>query len=255
MPRPGHGLSCARAPHARPETCCSACCRPLSLSLPGSSPEPLPDRRLDDFDRDRTQGDGCFDRANRPSVLETRRRPLLRHRLRALNQGADWLVPIDEVANGDDVDPLFGAGADHRNVDRLDQSRGCAVLDGDDGQSAVNTGIDAQDPAWRASRCLARIARLTAVAALIASGKTPSAFSVLAECLGAARAAVHALTRHNSSPWPLRSGSGFNPVSYGKFGSVERTRKLSGHPAVGCITPPLDRRRLICRSRLARRNQ
>ena len=52
-------------------------------------------------------------------------------------------VPIDEVADGDDVDALFGAGADDRNVDRLDQPRGCAVLDGDDGQPAANTGIDA----------------------------------------------------------------------------------------------------------------
>ena len=95
------------------------------LVLAGESPEPFPDRRLDDFDRDRTQGDCRFDRADRPSVFETRRRALLRHRLRAFNQSADWFVPIDEVADGGDIDAFFGAGADRPECRCLDQ-RGAA---------------------------------------------------------------------------------------------------------------------------------
>ena len=129
-------------PHEQPETA-AGLLPPALLVFARELPEPLPGRRLDDFDRDRTQGDGCFDRADRSPVFETRRRALLRHRLRAFNQSADWFVPIDEVADGGDIDALFGAGTDDRNVDRLDQHAGRRRRNLDDGQSAANTGIDA----------------------------------------------------------------------------------------------------------------
>ena len=52
-------------------------------------------------------------------------------------------MPINEVADGGDVDAFLSADADRRNIDAFDQPRGCAVLDGDYGQAAVNSGIDA----------------------------------------------------------------------------------------------------------------
>jgi hypothetical protein len=47
---------------------------------------------------------------------------LLRHRLGALNQRADRFVLIDEVANRRHVDAFPRAGADDRNIDRVDDS-------------------------------------------------------------------------------------------------------------------------------------
>jgi hypothetical protein len=122
---------------------------------------------------------------------------------------------------------------------------GCAIHDGDDGQPGTDSRVDAQDPhgappaasgfpdRGRGANCV---------------GENAERFFVLAECLGAVRAAVYdgdeawrfgVLTRHNSSPGRC-GGSGFSPVSCGKFGAVERTRN--------CPVTPLQaasRRRLI----------
>ena len=61
----------------------------------------------------------------------------------AFDQSTDWFVPINEVANGGDVDALFGTDADDRNVDRIDELRRGAVGDLDDSQSAADAWIDA----------------------------------------------------------------------------------------------------------------
>src|SRR5262249_31718572 len=108
-------------------------------------PMTLPGAGLDDLDRDRTQCDCCFDRANRASVFEPRRRALFRHRLRAFNQSVDWFMPIDEVADRCDVDRLFPPGPDNRNIDAFHQHRGGPVSNLDDSQSAANARIDAQN--------------------------------------------------------------------------------------------------------------
>jgi hypothetical protein len=52
-------------------------------------------------------------------------------------------VPIDEVANGGDIDAFFGAGANDRNIDAFHQHRGGPVSNLDDSQSAVDAWIDA----------------------------------------------------------------------------------------------------------------
>ena len=85
---------------------------PAFLVFAGELPEPLPDRRLDDFT-------GIAHRAIAASIAPTAR-PYLKPDdapcfgiacARSIKR-ADWLVPIDEVADGGDIDAFFGAGAD-----------------------------------------------------------------------------------------------------------------------------------------------
>src|SRR5262249_18121385 len=114
------------------------------LVLAGQFPEPFPSWRLDDFDRDRAQCDCCFDGADGASVFETRRCALLRHRLRAFNESAEWFVLIDEIADSGDIDTFFCAGTNDRNIDAFNQYRNGLVGNLDDSQSAANTRIDAK---------------------------------------------------------------------------------------------------------------
>src|SRR5262249_42163118 len=104
----------------------------------------LPGRRLDDLDWYRAQHDGGFGRAGGTTVFEPAGRAWAGHRLSAFDPSADRFVRVDEVANGGDVDPFFGAGADGRNVDTFHQRRPAPVGDLDDGQPATNTGINAK---------------------------------------------------------------------------------------------------------------
>jgi len=52
-------------------------------------------------------------------------------------------VQIDEVAEGADINALFGAGPNDRNIDALHQHGGAPVSNLDDGQPAANARIDA----------------------------------------------------------------------------------------------------------------
>ena len=128
-----------------------SCRKQLQSSLPaaflvlaGEMPESFPDRRLDDGHRDRAQRDRRFDRADRTAVFETRLTRLASASpARVQSSAADGVVPIDEVADGGDIDAFFGAGANDRNVDAFDQRRGGPVVNLDDSQSAADARIDA----------------------------------------------------------------------------------------------------------------
>src|SRR5215813_1298597 len=115
---------------------------PALFVFAGEFPESFPRGRLDDLHRDRAQCDCCFGRADCAPVFETRRRALFRHRLAAFNQSADWFVPIDEVTDGGDIDALFGAGANDRNIDAFHQYGGGSVSNLDDGQPTADARID-----------------------------------------------------------------------------------------------------------------
>ena len=103
------------------------------LLLAGQLVETLPNARLDDGHRNPTQRDRRFDGADGAPVFETAAAALFRHCLSAFYEGVLDVVLADPRANCDRIDALFGVRADDRNVDRLDQPRGYAVLDGDDG--------------------------------------------------------------------------------------------------------------------------
>ena len=110
------------------------------LLLAGQLVETLPDRRLDDGHRNLAQRDRRFDGADGAPIFETAAAALFRQCLGAFQEGVLDVVLADPRANCDRIDPLFGVRADHRNVDCLDKPRGGAVLDGDDGQPATDSG-------------------------------------------------------------------------------------------------------------------
>jgi len=97
------------------------------LSLPGSFQNRFHAVGSTISNRDRTQRDGRFDRADCAPVFKTRRRALLRHRLGAFNQRADGFMLLDKVPDRCDIDALFGIGNDDRNIDALHQHRGGPV--------------------------------------------------------------------------------------------------------------------------------
>ena len=114
------------------------------------SPEPLPDRRLDDGHRNPTQCDRRFNGATaRPYFRNRRCRPALAWPA-ARSMKACWTsCCLDPCVNCDRIDALFGVRADDRRSIASTAARRCAVLNGDDGQSTVNTGIDARTMAFR----------------------------------------------------------------------------------------------------------
>ena len=116
---------------------------PAFLVLAGEFPEPFPCGRFDNFDRDRAQCDCCFDRTDRAPVFEATARPLLRHGLSAFNQSVGWFVSINEVADGGDIDALFSANSDRRDIDGIDQLRCRTVVNFNDSEATTNAGIDA----------------------------------------------------------------------------------------------------------------
>ena len=55
------------------------------------------------------------------------------------------LVGRNPISDRGDFDAFFRSDAGHRDVDGVDQPRRRAIVDGDNRQTAVNSGIDAKD--------------------------------------------------------------------------------------------------------------
>jgi hypothetical protein len=106
---------------------------------------PLPDRRLDEFERDLAAGENRLERTGGAAIFETARGALLRHRLGALDPGAIGVVRLNPSAQRKHVDALLRAGTDGRDIDRVDELRRGAVVELDDGKTAMNTRVDAQN--------------------------------------------------------------------------------------------------------------
>src|SRR5262249_4940202 len=77
--------------------------------------------------------------------LEAARGALLGHRLGALNPGVIGTVRLNPGAQREHVDAFLRAGANSRNVDRIDKPWRRAVLELDNGEAAVDSGIKAED--------------------------------------------------------------------------------------------------------------
>src|SRR6516164_4947602 len=107
--------------------------------------ELLPDRWLDDRDRNLTAGDRRLDGAGRAPILEAGRCALLRKCLRTFDVGVLRLMSHDPGADREHVDPLLRTDAGHRNVDRFKQLRRGTVVDLDESETAAHTGINAED--------------------------------------------------------------------------------------------------------------
>jgi hypothetical protein len=107
---------------------------------------PLPHRRLDKLERDFAAGKDGLERARSPTVLEATARALLGHGLRSLDPSTVRVVRLNPSAQREHVDTLFRTGANGRNIDRIDEPGCCTVLELDNGESTVDTGINAEDP-------------------------------------------------------------------------------------------------------------
>src|SRR5262249_11443184 len=86
-----------------------------------------------------------LDRSNGTAVFETGARALLWRRLGALDRGMIGTVRLNPAAYRDRIDAFLRTDADRRDIDRVDELRGYAVIDFDDGESATHAGIDAED--------------------------------------------------------------------------------------------------------------
>src|SRR5262249_37610907 len=72
--------------------------------------------------------------------------PLLPHRLRAFDVGVYRLMMTgDPVTDREYIDSFFRARAYNRDIDGVDKLRCCTVIENNDGESAVNAGIYAED--------------------------------------------------------------------------------------------------------------
>jgi hypothetical protein len=106
----------------------------------------FPDRGFDDRQRNSATADHRFDNADGATVFEAGGCALLRHRLGALDERVLRSVPLNPAADSNHIDPLFGAYAGDRNVDRVDELRRSTIrVNKYDCQSAANFRIIAEN--------------------------------------------------------------------------------------------------------------
>jgi hypothetical protein len=106
---------------------------------------PLPDRRLDELERDFAASENRLERAGSAAIFEAGASALLGHRLGALDRGVIRTMRLNPGAQCEHVDALFGASADGGNIHRVDKLRGRSVVELDNGKAAMNTRVDAKD--------------------------------------------------------------------------------------------------------------
>src|SRR5262249_48639731 len=102
-------------------------------------------RRLDDRKRDLEESDHGLERAGCPAKFERACDALFWHRSRAFDCAVIGLMPSEPIGNSKHVDPHLRAGADDRDVDRIDKLRRGAVDELYDCEAAMDSGIDAKD--------------------------------------------------------------------------------------------------------------
>jgi hypothetical protein len=106
---------------------------------------PLPYRGLDELERDFTASENGLERTTCPAVFETARGALSGHRLTALDSGAIGVVCLNPSAQREHVHALLRTGSDGWNIDRVDDLWRGAIVELDDGETAMNTGIDTEE--------------------------------------------------------------------------------------------------------------
>src|SRR5262249_51586968 len=107
--------------------------------------ELFPERWLYDRQRDFAACNHRFERAGRAAVFKAARRVLLGESLGSFDEGVLWLMHVHPTSDREHVDSFFRLDAGDRDIDRIDELWRRAVLDGDDGQSAVDSRVDARD--------------------------------------------------------------------------------------------------------------